>query len=123
MNRRTTALIIVLSLLAAGYAGIAPSSRAAEAAAGDDFPMVDYHVHLKKDMTVEDAKSWADARGMKYGIAGACGIGTPIRDDEGLLAFLEKTKDKGLKMRALDNYKKAGYDADSLAKHAKSDND
>ena len=35
----------------------------------------------------------------------------------------EKTKDKGLKMRALDNYKKAGYDADSLAKHAKSDKD
>ncbi|MFC1825075.1 FmdB family zinc ribbon protein [Thermodesulfobacteriota bacterium] len=30
----------------------------------------------------------------------------------------EKIKDKGLKMRALDNYKKAGYDADSLAKHA-----
>jgi putative FmdB family regulatory protein len=35
----------------------------------------------------------------------------------------EKIKDKGLKMRALDNYKKAGYDADSLAKHAKSDNE
>lgn len=35
----------------------------------------------------------------------------------------EKTKDKGLKMRALENYKKAGYDADSLAKHVKSDND
>jgi putative FmdB family regulatory protein len=35
----------------------------------------------------------------------------------------EKTKDKGLKMRALDNYKKAGYDADSLAKHVKPDND
>lgn len=31
----------------------------------------------------------------------------------------EKTKDQGLKLRALDNYKKAGYDADSLAKHAK----
>jgi len=35
----------------------------------------------------------------------------------------EKTKDKALKMRALENYKKAGYDADSLAKHVKSDND
>ena len=35
----------------------------------------------------------------------------------------EKTKDKGLKMRALDNYKKAGYDADSLARHAESEND
>jgi hypothetical protein len=31
----------------------------------------------------------------------------------------EKIKDRDLKMRALDNYKKAGYDADSLAKHAK----
>ena len=35
----------------------------------------------------------------------------------------EKTKDKDLKMRALDNYKKAGYDADSLARHAKLEND
>jgi putative FmdB family regulatory protein len=31
----------------------------------------------------------------------------------------EKNKDKGLKMRALDNYRKAGYDVDSLAKHIK----
>lgn len=30
----------------------------------------------------------------------------------------EKVKDKGLKLRALDNYKKAGYDADLLSKHA-----
>ncbi len=35
----------------------------------------------------------------------------------------EKIKDKGLKMRALDNYKKAGYDTDSLAKHAKLDHE
>ncbi len=31
----------------------------------------------------------------------------------------EKVKDKGIKTRALDNYKKAGYDADSLEKHSK----
>ncbi len=35
----------------------------------------------------------------------------------------EKTKDKGLKGRALDNYKKAGYDAATLDKHSKSNND
>jgi putative FmdB family regulatory protein len=35
----------------------------------------------------------------------------------------EKVKDKGLKMRALDNYKKAGYDVDSLAKHAEQSNE
>ena len=33
----------------------------------------------------------------------------------------EKTKDKSTKMRALDNYKKAGYDANSLEKHVKTD--
>jgi putative FmdB family regulatory protein len=31
----------------------------------------------------------------------------------------EKTKDKGLKNRALENYKKAGYDTKLLDKHAK----
>ncbi len=35
----------------------------------------------------------------------------------------EKIKDKRLRMRALDNYKKAGYDADLLAKHAQKSND
>lgn len=35
----------------------------------------------------------------------------------------EKIKDKGLKTRALDDYKKAGYDVDSLAKHANLNND
>ena len=33
----------------------------------------------------------------------------------------EKVKDKNLKVRALENYQKAGYDADSLSKHAKLD--
>ncbi|MFP4085924.1 MAG: FmdB family zinc ribbon protein [Desulfobacteraceae bacterium] len=32
----------------------------------------------------------------------------------------EKTRDKSLKMRAIDNYEKAGYSADTLAKHAES---
>jgi putative FmdB family regulatory protein len=35
----------------------------------------------------------------------------------------EKTKDKNLKMRALDNYRKAGYDVDTLSKHANSTTD
>lgn len=35
----------------------------------------------------------------------------------------EKTKDRSLKMRAIDNYKKAGYDDKSLARHADTKND
>ena len=31
----------------------------------------------------------------------------------------DNIKDKSLKIRALENYKKAGYSTDSLAKHAK----
>jgi putative FmdB family regulatory protein len=34
----------------------------------------------------------------------------------------EKIKDNQLKMRAIDNYEKAGYDAGTLEKHAKTDN-
>lgn len=35
----------------------------------------------------------------------------------------EKTKDKDLKTRALDDYEKAGYDAATLSKHAKISDD
>jgi putative FmdB family regulatory protein len=35
----------------------------------------------------------------------------------------EKIKDKNLKTRALDNYKKAGYEVDSLLKHEDTIND
>jgi len=35
----------------------------------------------------------------------------------------EKTKDTTLKMRALDNYKKAGYNTNTLDKHAKNETD
>ncbi len=35
----------------------------------------------------------------------------------------EKVKNRALKMRALDDYKKAGYDTDSLAKHANTNQD
>ncbi len=34
----------------------------------------------------------------------------------------EKVKDKGLKMRALDDYKKAGYDVNSMEKHIEPNN-
>ena len=33
----------------------------------------------------------------------------------------EKTRDKNLKTRALENYKQAGYDADALSRHSKPD--
>jgi putative FmdB family regulatory protein len=34
----------------------------------------------------------------------------------------EKIKDAGMKLRAMDNYEKAGYDPETLERHTKSDN-
>ena len=95
MNTRHPILATLLSLLAVGYAGLDSSGQAA-GPGQDDFPMVDYHVHLKGGLNVDEAKAWADARGMKYGVAENCGVGNPVTDNAGLLAYLAKMKDKGV---------------------------
>jgi hypothetical protein len=55
-----------------------------------DFPIVDYHVHLKGGLTVEEAVALSRKRGVKFGIAPNCGLGFPVTDDEGLERFLER---------------------------------
>ncbi len=60
------------------------------------FPMVDYHVHLKGGLTLEEAKTWALERGLRYGIAQNCGLNFPVTDDAGLLAYVEGMKGKGV---------------------------
>ena len=59
-----------------------------------DFPIVDYHVHLKGGLTVDEAIENANRRGVKFGIAENCGVGFPTSSDEGLLRFLESVEGK-----------------------------
>jgi len=59
-----------------------------------DFPMVDYHVHLKGGLTLEEAIQNAEARGVKFGIAENCGIGFRVTDDEKLRPFFKLLQDK-----------------------------
>jgi hypothetical protein len=59
-----------------------------------DFPIVDYHVHLKGGLTIDEAIADANRRGIKFGIAINCGVGFPISSDEGLLQFLETVEGK-----------------------------
>ena len=61
-----------------------------------NFPMVDYHVHLKGKLTLEDAKAWALEQGMRYGIAQNCGVNFPVQEDAGLYAYIETMKDKNV---------------------------
>ncbi|MDR1723985.1 MAG: DUF1080 domain-containing protein [Tannerella sp.] len=54
-----------------------------------DFPVLEYHAHLKGGLTVGDICNHALKSGINYAIAPNCGIGFPITDDAGVIAFLD----------------------------------
>lgn len=58
-----------------------------------DFPLVDYHVHLKGDFTYEKALEHSKQSGIRYGIALNCGMGFPTQTDSAALAWLKTMKD------------------------------
>ncbi len=66
---------------------------AARPLAALDFPVTDFHVHLKGGLTLAEAIANAAARGLKFGIAENCGVGFPVARDAGLAAYLEKLGD------------------------------
>jgi len=57
-----------------------------------NFPLIDFHVHLKGGLTLEEALANSRKTGIRYGIAPNCGLGFPITDDEGIYRFLEEMK-------------------------------
>jgi len=59
-----------------------------------DFPLVDYHVHLKGGLTLEQAIENSKARNVKFGIAENCGLGFRVTNDEQLRPFIELLKGK-----------------------------
>ncbi len=57
------------------------------------YPLTDYHIHLKGDMTYEKAVEKSQQSGIRYGVAVNCGVGFPVNSDAGALEFLESMKD------------------------------
>jgi len=57
-----------------------------------DFPLVDYHVHLKGDLTYEKAVDHSKASGISYGVAVNCGLGFPTQNESAALTWLESMK-------------------------------
>ncbi len=55
----------------------------------ENYPLVDYHVHLKGGWTLEDALRNSRANGIEYGIAVNCGVGFPVSSDDAALDFLK----------------------------------
>jgi len=58
--------------------------------ARDNFPLVDFHVHLKGGLTLEDALVESRKTGINYGVAPNCGVGFPITNDAGIDEFLKQ---------------------------------
>lgn len=59
-------------------------------------PLVDYHVHLKGGLTLEQAKTWAEEHGLQYGIAQNCGRGFPVTDDAGIYDYVADMRGQGV---------------------------
>lgn len=57
-----------------------------------NIPMVDFHVHLKLGLTLEQALQKSRQDGIMYGIAVNCGKGFPVQDDATAQQFVESLK-------------------------------
>jgi hypothetical protein len=55
--------------------------------AGDNFPLVDFHTHLKGGLTLDDVLNHMRQTGINAGIAVNGGIGFPITNDAGIEQF------------------------------------
>lgn len=58
----------------------------------EDFPVLDYHVHLKGGLTKEVAAKQSRIMGINYAIAPNCGIGFPITNDSQIYDFLNSMR-------------------------------
>jgi hypothetical protein len=58
----------------------------------DNYPVVDYHVHLKGGLTIQQALENSRRLGINYGIAINCGQGFPVHSDDSVQQYLDSMK-------------------------------
>ncbi len=56
------------------------------------YPLVDFHIHLKGGLTIDEAVALSRRNGIKYGIAANCGLKFPITNDRDIEAFLQSMR-------------------------------
>ena len=56
------------------------------------FPLVDYHVHLKGGLTLDEVVANSQRLGINYGIAPNCGLHFPVTNDSTLYAYMDEVK-------------------------------
>jgi hypothetical protein len=53
------------------------------------FPLIDFHIHLKGGLTIDEAVALSRRNGIRYGIAANCGLKFPITDDRGIEQYIQ----------------------------------
>jgi hypothetical protein len=59
-----------------------------------NYPVVNYHVHLKGGLTLEEALAESRRTGVFYGIALNCGLGFAVTNDDGIYDYLKQFEGK-----------------------------
>jgi hypothetical protein len=54
------------------------------------FPFIDFHVHLKGGLTVDDVVTNSQKLGINYGIAPNCGLHFPVTNDSSLYVYINE---------------------------------
>ncbi|MDX9881010.1 MAG: DUF1080 domain-containing protein [Prolixibacteraceae bacterium] len=55
----------------------------------ENFPIIDFHTHLKGGLTLQQAIDNSIKLGINYGVAPNCGLHFPVTDDESLHAYMD----------------------------------
>ena len=58
----------------------------------ENYPVVDYHVHLKGGLTIDQALANSRRLGIFYGVAINCGLGFPVHSDDSVNDYLKSMK-------------------------------
>jgi hypothetical protein len=58
----------------------------------ENFPLIDYHVHLKGGLTIAQACENSLKLGINYGIAPNCGLKFPVTNDQTLAMYMDTVK-------------------------------
>ena len=58
----------------------------------ENYPLVDYHVHLKGGLTIDQALANSRRLGIYYGVAINCGLGFPVHSDDSVHEYLQTMK-------------------------------
>jgi hypothetical protein len=87
---------LVVALIATAQQAAAQSTKADAVDAqiarlrARGFTLVDFHIHLKGGLTLDEALEKSRHSGIRYGIAANCGLKFPITADRGIEEFVKK---------------------------------